>query len=209
MVSELGGRSTHSVFRDTRSLIVMSEQADWCAVPHAVVSKILWSDDLHFLDRLRCQEVCQAWKSLLRERPGALPYTDLFPELCIEFCRSHKGQHIALRLDEDPPVIEVMYVVPFNPWSAAPADKSTLEHTVSTCCRWMTLQARLIRKIQLAGNAPTWSLMREMVRSLQVASPQTPPAIAITTPVGNTPLTKAHVLDHSWRQLVPALYKDM
>ena len=141
--------------------------------------------------------------------PGALPYTDLSTELCIQFCRTDKGRHVALRLDEDPPVIDVMYMVPFNPWSAAPADESALEYNVSTCCRWLTLQARLIRKIQLAGNAPTWSLMREMVRSLQVASPQTPPAIAIITPVGNIPLTKVHVLDHSWRQLVPALYKDM
>ena len=165
----------------------MSEQADWGAVPHAVVSKILWSDDLHFLDRLRCQEVCQAWKSLLRERPGALPCTDLSTELCIEFYRTDQGRHIALRLDEDPPAIYV--VQPISPWSD-PVAMSTFEYNLSTCCRWLKLQARLIRKIQLAGNARTWSLVREIVRSLQVASPQTPPAIAIMTPVGNTFLTK-------------------
>ena len=191
----------------------MSQQADWGAVPHAVVSKILWSDGLHFLDRLQCQEVCQAWKSLLRERPGTLEYTDLSTELCIRFSLTprSKDRHIALRLDEDPPAIDVVQTS--TPWSfglADPAAVSTFQDNVSTCCRWLTLQARLIRKIQLIGNAParslvppdvgigkapTGSLVREVVTSLQVASPQTPPAIAIMLPNGNTPLTKGLVTD--------------
>lgn len=62
--------------RCRKSLIVMSEQADWGAAPDTIVSKILWLDDLQTLDRLRCQNVCQTWKSLLHERPSAFERGD-------------------------------------------------------------------------------------------------------------------------------------
>lgn len=174
------------------SLAVMSEQADWGAVPHAVVSTILWSNDLHFVDKLRCQEVCQAWKSLLRKRPGALAHSNLPTEFCIRFCRTNNSQHRAVRLDADPPAIHVNSQV-------EPAAHSTFEDTVSACCRWLKLQARLFRKIQLCGYiaiySHTWSGVRRMISALQVAPPQAPPAIAITMPLGKTTLTKGHILN--------------
>ena len=46
------------------------------------------------------------------------------------------------------------------------------------------LQARLIRTIELSGIAYTWSLVQDIIRALQVAAPQKPPAIAITMPLG-------------------------
>ena len=42
---------------------VITKQASWGALPDAVVSEILWSDDLHIWDRRRCQQVCQNGKA--------------------------------------------------------------------------------------------------------------------------------------------------
>lgn len=158
----------------------MSKQADLGAVPHAVVSTILWSNDLHFGDRLRCREVCQAWKSLLRERPGAFVHCDLSTELCINFCCTPKSRYIIGRLNEDTPDIYLIHAESQIDLAA----QSTFEDNVSACYRWLKVQARLFRKIELCGYAHTWSLVREMISAIQVAPPQAPPAVAIMMPVG-------------------------
>lgn len=191
MVSEHRCRLTVQAHLQKISPIVMSERASWGAVPRAVVSKVLWSDDLGLLDRLRCQKVCQTWKSLLGEPPSAFERTDLSTDLCVEFYQSTTGrQHISLHLKEDPPAIRVLtQEAPFAwPQGRVPG--------FSACCQWLMLQAPLIRKMQLS-NADMCSpaLVRQMVLALTGASPQTPPAIAITTPSGIT-LTKGHVISH-------------
>ena len=145
------------------SIAIMSEQTSWDAVPHAVVSKILWSDDLQLMDRLRCQKVCHSWKSLLRERPSALELADLSTDLCVKFCYSRTGrQHIAQHLDKDPPAILV-----FTASSLVdPVASSNFRDVFSACCRWLTVQAPLIRKIQLANANDMWALVRQMVWGL-------------------------------------------
>ena len=169
----------------------MSERASWGAVPHAVVSKVLWSDDLGLLDRLRCQKVCQTWKSLLGEPPSALERSDLSTDLCIEFDQSTTGrQHISLHLEEDPAAIRVLTHEDPVAW---PQGRVPGFHA---CCQWLTLHAPLIRKIQLSKAimcSPV--LVRQLVQALTGASPQTPPAIAITTPSGIT-LTKGYVISY-------------
>ena len=103
-----GFRARPLMMRDAESTIVMTKQASWGALPDAVVSEILWCVDLHFLDRWRCQQVCQTWKSLLRERPSGLERIGLSTELCINFSSTTRRQSIALQLAENPSAIHVV-----------------------------------------------------------------------------------------------------
>lgn len=157
----------------------MGAQADWGAVPRAVVGKVLWSDHLQLLHRLRCQEVCQTWKSLLRERPSAVEHSILSTQLrIIVCCSSTRRQEVVLNLDSKPAAMLVV---------AAPSHQVALipfHDTFPECYQWLTLQARLLCGVKLSGVADTWWLMRDIVRVLQVASPQTPPAIDFSTSVG-------------------------
>lgn len=184
--------------RCRKSRIVMSEQADWGAAPHTVVSKILWSHDLQTLDRLRCQNVCQTWKSLLHERPSALERGDWSTNghLFIRIDRSStERQHVILQLEDDPLGRPAILVTATSDLVVVDHLQFTFKDGFAGCCRWLTLQAHLFWRIQLCGDADTWSLMREVIRALQVATPQTPPTIAITTPLGNI-MTQGHRIEH-------------
>ena len=90
----------------------MDKQAGFGAIPNALASKILWYRDLHFLDRLRCQEVCKSWKSYSQEQACEVERTGVSHELCIKFLDwdlfTVLHQHTALQLDEDPPTIRVV-----------------------------------------------------------------------------------------------------
>ena len=176
----------------------MSEQADWGAAPHTIASKILWSDELQTLDRLRCQNVCQTWKSLLHERPSALERGNWSAtgHLFVKIDRpSTERQQVIFQLADDPLVRPAIFVVTTTSDLVVDHLQSMCKDGFSGCCRWLTLQAHLFWRIQLCGDADTWSLMREVIRALQAASPQRPPTIAITTPLGNI-MTQGHRIEH-------------
>ena len=86
----------------------MGERPGWRLLPDAVAGKILWSDQLRLLDRLRCQEVCTAWKTLLSECPSEVRRTGLSHELCIVFVKANIVQkHITVQLEQESPTISV------------------------------------------------------------------------------------------------------
>lgn len=121
----------------------------------------------------------------------ATELTDLSTDLCVEFSYNRTGRvHVELHLDEDPPAILVSTASPYE----QPIAWSKFRMVFSACCRWLTLQAPLIRKLQLSNaNKCASALVRQMVLALKDASLQTQPAIAITMPTGNT-LTEGHVI---------------
>lgn len=79
----------------------MIKQSAWGTGAEVVVSKIIWSEDLQFVDRLRCRKVCKTWETLLQDRPSSLERGGSSHELCISFNKPvDKQQHTALQLDE-------------------------------------------------------------------------------------------------------------
>ena len=167
----------------------MVEPAGWSRLPDAPLGKILWSDQLRLLDRLRCQEVCSMWKTLLSNHPGELERTDVSHELCIHFVKTAtKQQKIALQFEQESPTI----LVKLEHWAS-----STSSESCFTCCRWLTLHAHVFKKVQLSGDTsplgsphsslciPQWQLQK-VVRALHDAPQQTSPAVSINTPPGDT-----------------------
>lgn len=167
----------------------MVESAGWNVLPNALLGKILWSDHLRILDRLRCQVVCKTWKTLLSEPSSELDRTGPSHELCINFVRTATMQHhIALQLEQDPPTI----LVKLEQWATHTSSESCF-----ACCRWLTLNAHLFKKVQLSGDTspltsaysslctPQWQLQK-VVRALYDAPQQTAPAVSINTLPGET-----------------------
>ena len=150
----------------------MTEQAGWVVVPDAALSMILWSDVLPFQDRMRCQEVCKTWRNLLQKQPSGFVRKDLSPDLCIRFGKPGP---------DDPPT----FVIALENGNSSSAARDF-------CCRWLRLHAHLIRKVQLSGDYVTPMKAQEVFRALQVASPQTPPAMEVNFPLGSS-LTKSYV----------------
>lgn len=154
----------------------MINQSAWGKGAHDAVRKTMWSEDLQFIDRMQCRQVCRTWKSQSQERPSGPRRTDLGRDLCIKFVEPGiEQQHTALWLDQDPPTI----VIPAYP----------SRDSFSACCRWLLRQAPLIRKVQLSGKNDT-CYVREVVRTL--IFPLKPPMLEITIPLGSI-LTKSHV----------------
>ena len=159
----------------------MSHQAGWDVLPDAVISRVLWSRDLHLVDRLRCREVCKTWERLLQERPCGLQRKGLSHDLCIEFSGP--------------------YTVPLFPYDHLPtivlgplgvlsdclngASDDAAPSVEEWCFRWLMPRAHLIRRVGLSGKIGHGGLL-EVIRALQVAAPQTPPVIDIISPTGTT-----------------------
>ena len=83
----------------------LSTMVDLGVAPNAVVSKILWSDGLRFLDRLWCSAVCKTWQSLLQHRPGDNAQKGSSHELCIWTAAVNPNLPYGLRVDADPPTL--------------------------------------------------------------------------------------------------------
>lgn len=153
----------------------MDNQACFSAMPKALVSKVLWSRDLHLLDRLRCQEVCKTWQSILQEGMSGVEKSSLSPELCVKFVDSGNDQHhIAPQLDHNPPTILVV--------AQHEAASCTSKSFFTAWCQCVLRKASLVRTIELTGqDIVPWQL-REVVKALQVAHP---PAIELKVPSGS------------------------
>ena len=163
----------------------MHTHTAWDMLPPGVVSKILWSEVLQLSDRLRCQEVCTAWRKLLEQAPSTSMKTATMCDLVVELRRWHRQQSTALWCNGTPPRLIV--------WGIDGVSRDSY----SACRHWLTLKTPLLQRIQLVGKDPQAWQLRDLFSVFQSPILHSPPVLQVKLTAGDLMLLPRCVLYNS------------